>query len=176
MGKVTFYTAVFVLLLGLFMGYLFKNKSSIPPPYSTAYASSIYEQWDKQRTVSLKNGRPMADIIAEKDTVVLYFWATWCPDCRVVRDEVKALVAEGVPIIGVPLERDQEYFIYYLEKHSIPWDNLVYKNGSGYGFLGTANGIRIPSIPSWWVLKKGAMEKVFSGTKKGINELSEYLK
>jgi len=49
------------------------------------------------------------------------FWATWCPPCRAEHPTLKALAAEGVPIIGVNILDDDAKAAAYLAEEGNPF-------------------------------------------------------
>lgn len=61
-----------------------------------------------------------ADLRTGKVTLV-NFWATWCPPCRAEHPTLKALAAEGVPIIGVNILDDTDKAVAYLAEEGNPF-------------------------------------------------------
>jgi thiol-disulfide isomerase/thioredoxin len=67
--------------------------------------------------------------------VLVFFWATWCPDCMAAMPGIKALYqkhkAEGFEIVGVDLDPQVSDLLPYIEKEKIGWTNIVGEGKEG---------------------------------------------
>ena len=65
---------------------------------------------------------------AKGKTVVLDFWASWCPDCRKDAPEVVRLYEEyrpyGIEFIGISMDTDVEAWKNAIEKFGIPYPQV----------------------------------------------------
>ena len=63
--------------------------------------------------------------VAKGKTVVLDFWASWCPDCRKDAPEVVRMYntyhKQGVEFIGVSMDTDVEAWKHAIEKYAIAY-------------------------------------------------------
>jgi peroxiredoxin len=91
--------------------------------------------------------------------VILDFWATWCSDCvQNVPDLVetsKKYQAQGVQIIGISLDQDQNKLLTFTREHDMDWPQ--YFDGKGWeNDISSSYGIdQIPTI--WLIDKKGML-------------------
>lgn len=85
-----------------------------------------------------------------KDYVLLYFWATWCPDCKEkLKGPLKeALDLKNTSFVAVNTEKDKDMVAHFLQRESI---NLPV-------FLDLEKEVRkslkVFSVPQWVLLKK----------------------
>lgn len=64
-------------------------------------------------------------------TLLLYFWGSWCGICRHTSPTVHKLHTEGVPVLGVALQSGSDGDIRaYLDKHGWQFDNVNDADGS----------------------------------------------
>jgi thiol-disulfide isomerase/thioredoxin len=73
-----------------------------------------------------------------KTPVLLEFWATWCPNCKELEPQLKALHAkygQRVKFIGVAVSVNQspELVKRYVAKHGMPWDQVYDRRGHATG-------------------------------------------
>lgn len=104
--------------------------------------------------------------ISQDQTVLLYFWGSWCGICRHTSPAVHALQQDGVRVIGVALQSgDDAAIAAYLQQHGWAFDTLNDANGQfsrHWGIKATPsivlvrNGQAIHSttgLASYWGLK-----------------------
>ena len=73
-----------------------------------------------------------------KTPVLLEFWATWCPNCKELEPQLKALHAkygQRVKFVGVAVSVNQspELVKRYVAKHGMPWDQVYDRRGHATG-------------------------------------------
>ena len=60
--------------------------------------------------------------------VVLDFWASWCPDCRLDTPVMKQLYAQyasdKIVFVGISFDTEREKLVSYLEENDIRWLQL----------------------------------------------------
>lgn len=96
-------------------------------------------------------------------TVILDFWATWCPDCRADVPAMKELYAkygDKVTFVGISFDTDPEKLDAYVAENGIAWlqlSDFVAKKESKVG-----EDFRVKWIPSMYLV--GPDGKVLLGT------------
>jgi thiol-disulfide isomerase/thioredoxin len=73
-----------------------------------------------------------------KTPVLLEFWAVWCPNCKELEPQLKALHAKygrQVKFVGVAVSVNQspELVKRYVAKHAMPWDQVYDRRGHATG-------------------------------------------
>jgi len=73
-----------------------------------------------------------------KAPVLIEFWATWCPNCRELEPNLKAVhakYANQIKFVGVSVSVNQspERVKAYVAKHEIPGDQFFDRNGAATG-------------------------------------------
>ena len=84
--------------------------------------------------------------------VVLNFWTTWCPDCRIEMPEMEKLYKrfkeDDFVMVSINLRESSQKVSAFFKKHKLTFIALLDSNGS----VGTSFGIR--SIPTTFILDK----------------------
>ena len=97
-------------------------------------------------------------------TVVLVFWASWCPDCRAEVPELKAMHAAADPakvaFVSVSFDREREKFVSYVNENELPGVQLFDPAGKKESAVAEAFGVKW--IPSLYVIDPDG--KVVLGT------------
>ena len=84
-------------------------------------------------------------------SVVLVFWATWCPDCRAEVPELKAMHAaadpEKVAFVSISFDRSIEALVNYAKENELPGVQLFDKSGKKESKVGEDYHVKwIPSL------------------------------
>lgn len=99
------------------------------------------------------------DLAALRGKVVLIdFWATWCPDCRLETPDVVALYqkyhGDGLEIVGVSLDGDKAKMLSYTRQHGMTWpqnfDGQKWDNAVSKSF-------DVHEIPTMWLVDQRGM-------------------
>lgn len=72
---------------------------------------------------------------AKGKTVVLDFWASWCPDCRKANPDVVAAYQkyhdQGFDVLGVSFDTNKEAWLAAIEKDGLTWTQVSDLQGWG---------------------------------------------
>jgi alpha/beta superfamily hydrolase/peroxiredoxin len=121
-------TLLFALLL---MGATVAKAQSAQPDFDDKYATELVKPGTaapdfKMKTPDGKNFQ--FSKFAKGKTVVLDFWASWCPDCRKDAPEVVRLYEKyrqyGVEFIGISMDTDVEAWKKAIEKYDIKYSQV----------------------------------------------------
>ena len=89
-------------------------------------------------------------------------------------DANRILAERNIAIIGLPYDRDTEYFNWFIDRHKLSWDNLLRQDSPGKTtFVQRKGHFYVPLIPSWWLIENGTVSDIFVGNK-GKEELLVY--
>lgn len=102
---------------------------------------------------SLKELRNATPVEKMDGTALVYFWASWCPDCREKLSGALGKLQAEFPkakIITVNSDREEAKGIGFLEAEKITLP--VYRDTD----KALSKSLRLFAVPSWAVLKKGA--------------------
>ncbi|MDP2227955.1 MAG: DsbE family thiol:disulfide interchange protein [Moraxellaceae bacterium] len=77
--------------------------------------------------------RMLSEADLRGEVLVLNVWATWCISCLVEHPVLKAMAAEGVPIVGVNYKDYREAATKYLELHGNPFRFSVFDEKGDLG-------------------------------------------
>ena len=97
--------------------------------------------------------------------VLIDFWATWCPDCRIDTPDVvsayRKFHARGFEIVGVSLDKDRAKMLAYIKRNGMPWpqyfDGKVWSNDISKSF-------NIDFIPAAWLIDRHGMLVTTNGS------------
>ena len=121
-------TLLFALLL---MGATVAKAQAAQPDFDDKYATELVKAGTaapdfKMKTPDGKNFQ--FSKFAKGKTVVLDFWASWCPDCRKDAPEVVRLYEKyrqyGIEFIGISMDTDVEAWKKAIEKYGITYPQV----------------------------------------------------
>lgn len=100
------------------------------------------------------NGKTVSLSDFKGKKVVLQFWASWCPDCRVEMPLIKSLQAQSDPseivFVAVSLDRSEEAFASYVSKNELKGVQLY--DPAGMRDSAVAKSYKITWIPSLYLI------------------------
>lgn len=128
------------------------NRGSRPPRIGTNAPDFTVQ--DADRSVKLSDFRGQ--------TVVLNFWATWCPPCV---EEMPSLVemqrrmkAKGITVVAVSVDVDQSAYLQFLKEHNV---NLLTVRDAGQKSNALYGTFRFPE--TYIIDRNGVMRRKFVG-------------
>ena len=119
-------------------------------------------------TLNDLSGKPVRLSDFRGKTVVLVFWASWCPDCRAEIPQLKAMWAASDPakvkFVSVSFDREFDTFKQFVSEQELPGVQLFDPAGKKDSSIGAAYGVQW--IPSLYVINpegKVALSTVIAG-------------
>ena len=120
-----------LLLALLLMGATAAKAQSAQPDFDDKYATELVKVGTTAPDFKMKtpDGKTLQlSKFAKGKTVVLDFWASWCPDCRKDAPEVvrmyKAYRPFGIEFIGISMDTDVEAWKKAIEKYGITYPQV----------------------------------------------------
>ena len=85
-----------------------------------------------------------------KDYVLMYFWATWCPDCKVkLKGPLKeAINLKNTSLVVVNTEKDKNMVSNFMERENIKLPVFMDLEKE------VRKSLKVFSVPQWVLLKK----------------------
>lgn len=130
------------------------------------YAADLLAPGTPAPEFSLRNldGNDVSFSSFRGKTVVLLFWASWCPDCRAEVPDLKAMAAAADPskvaFVSVSFDRSLETLIGFARENALPGVQLYDPSGKKDSAVGAA--YHVQWIPSLYVINPDG--KVVLGT------------
>ena len=119
-------------------------------------------------TLNDLSGKPVQLSDFRGKTVVLVFWASWCPDCRAEIPQLKSMWASSDPakvkFVSVSFDREYDTFRQFVSEQELPGVQLFDPAGKKDSSIGAAYGVQW--IPSLYVINpegKVALSTVIAG-------------
>lgn len=130
------------------------------------YATEMLKPGTQAPDFLLKDidGKPVRLSDFRGKTVVLVFWASWCPDCRAEVPLIKQMHAaanpEKVAFVSVSFDRREEAFRSYVQENQLPGIQLFDAAGKKDSKVG--DSFRVRWIPALYLI--GPDGKIQLGT------------
>ena len=121
----------FMLFAFFWIGATAVKAQAAQPDFDDKYATELVKAGTVAPDFKMKtpDGKTIQlSKFAKGKTVVLDFWASWCPDCRKDAPEVVRLYEEyrpyGIEFIGISMDTDVEAWKNAIEKFGIPYPQV----------------------------------------------------
>lgn len=99
---------------------------------------------------TLQNRQTTLATASENQTLVLYFWGSWCGICKHTSPVIQDLHADGVPVLGVALRSGSLKEVGdYLQQNQLAFDTINDERGE----LSQAWGVKV--TPTIVLIKNG---------------------
>ncbi|MCE0523760.1 MAG: TlpA family protein disulfide reductase [Methylacidiphilales bacterium] len=113
---------------------------------------------DPNKPIDLKftavDGRKVDLAQMRGKVVILDFWATWCPPCRLISPDLVRLYkkyhSQGLEIVGISLDSNKQGLLDFIKKEGAPWPQ--YFDETGRGEIADRFGIQV--MPTLWLIDK----------------------
>ncbi len=121
------------------------------PYIAPGQGSARADQDDRALDFTLKDldGRNVNLSDYKGKTVVLYFMATWCPECRGAIPQLKELYAsynpKGLVLLSIDVMESKERAAAFSRKHNIPYPILLDEEGKVYRSYGVG-GVPVKAL------------------------------
>ena len=140
-----------ILLSALGLGFLMKNNQ--PEDLDTQYAAELLAKGTQAPEFTLNDldGKTVKLSDFTGKTVVLVFWASWCPDCRAEVPQLKEIAAKADPqktvFVQVSFDRDFDTLCKYAKDNALPGVLLFDPAGKKESRVGADYHVKwIPSL------------------------------
>ena len=133
----------------LFMGCKMRQYNKLDKQYATDLLAPGTEAPDFTLKDVEGNEVSLSDFHGK--TVVLVFWASWCPDCRAEVPDLKKMFADADPakvaFVSVSFDREFEALCNFVKENQLPGVQLFEPAGKKESEVGAAYGVKwIPSL------------------------------
>ena len=90
-------------------------------------------------------------------SAIIFFWATWCPNCHEKMKELSKTTAEikdkGIQVILVDIGEDAKMVNSYVKRYKVPYDVLLDEESK------VAEDYRIIGIPTFFFVDRNGVIK-----------------
>ena len=144
-------------------GWAFRLKQGVQLLLVVALVSALADWWRSPKVpadaaqMRLPESAQTLAQASQNDTVVLYFWATWCGICRHTSPALEKLHQDGVKVVGIALQSGSDADIgRYLAGHGWHFDTV---NDSGT----LARQWQVRAVPTVVLVRTGRIVHSTSG-------------
>ena len=128
----------------------------LPPPVAVGTTAPAFDAVDLA-------GAPQSLAANKGHTVLLQFWASWCPHCRSDVPYMKELATKyekkGVKVLTVSVDQEPDKLQAFLQKEQLPYPVIT---ASAYPSLPAL--YEMQGIPGYYLIDaKGTIAKVWAG-------------
>lgn len=133
------------------------NGQPLPPPVAVGTAAPAFDAVDLA-------GAPQSLAANKGHTVLLQFWATWCPHCRSDVPYMKELATtyekKGLKVLTVSVDQELDKLQAFLQKEQLPYPVIT---ASAYPSLPAL--YEMQGIPGYYLISAtGTIMKVWRGS------------
>lgn len=145
----------FIILIAALMAFGFGLYAQTPEEeeLDAKYAVTLLKPGTDAPDFTLNDlsGKPVQLSDFRGKTVVLVFWASWCPDCRAEIPQLKSMWASSDPakvkFVSVSFDREYDTFRQFVSEQELPGVQLFDPAGKKDSSIGAAYGVQwIPSL------------------------------
>ena len=145
----------FIILIAALMAFGFGLYAQTPEEeeLDAKYAITLLKPGTDAPDFTLNDlsGKPVQLSDFRGKTVVLVFWASWCPDCRAEIPQLKSMWASSDPakvkFVSVSFDREYDTFRQFVSEQELPGVQLFDPAGKKDSSIGAAYGVQwIPSL------------------------------
>ena len=158
---------IIAIIVGLLcLGITLRAQTSVEEDLDPKYAAELIAKGQAVPDFTLNdiNGKSVKLSDFRGKTVLLLFWASWCPDCRAEIPQIKAMHTlvnpEKVEFVSVSFDREIDTWKQFVPENALPGVQLFDPQGMKESEIGQA--YHINWIPSMYVI--GPDGKVILGT------------
>jgi len=131
-----------------------------------------------------ESSKPIDEVLAGKDTILIYFSGHWCPPCRrftpILKKFYDESVEKGIEVIFVSSDRSSEDMLNYMKESHGDWYAFEHGSKAGKKLKKKFNVEGIPSLvvlkPDGTVITEDGVQDVAGGedTSETIKEWKEF--
>ena len=149
MKRLIMFATIAAFFAMLFMGCKMRQYNKLDKQYATDLLSPGAEAPDFTLKDIEGNEVSLSDFRGR--TVVLVFWASWCPDCRAEVPDLKKMFANADPakvaFVSVSFDREFDALCNFVKENQLPGVQLFEPAGKKESEVGAEYGVKwIPSL------------------------------